>query len=75
VDPTVLDRIRALTAEGWLWPWVNRELSRAGRRADLSRTAAKRHARAASAFELQSQPWALEALAAESGARQPPSGR
>lgn len=62
VGPATAQHLRALVANGELLPFVNQELVRLGLPAALDAAVARRHARSAAPWELQSQVWALEAL-------------
>lgn len=64
VPAATVQHLSALVARGHLLPFVNQELARLGVPAVLDAAAARRHARSAAPWELQSQVWALEALMA-----------
>lgn len=61
----LVDHLRNLVEEGWLWPWVSGSFGDLAERPGLSPAVARRHARAASAFEIQAQVWALDQLAGD----------
>jgi hypothetical protein len=65
VPAALLDWFRDLTRDGWLLPSMNEVFVREGPPVTLAPAVARRHARSAAAWELQSQVWALHALASD----------
>jgi hypothetical protein len=57
--------LRRLIEHGWLLPWVAGVLPDDHRRPTMKPEVVRRHARAAAAWELQAQIWALDQLAGE----------
>lgn len=64
VPQALLPHVRSLTAGGRLLPSLNEQLVRSGGAEPLSAPVLRRFARATAPWELQSQVWALEQLAA-----------
>ncbi len=63
VPPPLIDWIRDLTRRGWLLPSMNEVFAATGEAVRLDGSVARRYARSAAIWELQSQVWALHALA------------